>query len=618
MAINIKKKLNQEKIRSYLNKDFDGFRSSLLDYARTYFSENIQDFSEASMGGLLLEMAAYVGDSMSYYLDHQFNELDIRTAVEEKNVERLITQAGVKITGSTPSLVEVSIFIVVPSEISGVDYVPKYSYLPIIQKGTLLTSQTGVTFELLEDVDFSDRDSDGNLLGDPVGTNFSTSEGTTFPGSFVLKRMGICSSGTTFSETFTIADHFIPFRTITLGTENVSEIISVLDSDDNEFYEVESLSQDTVFKRLINIDPDSDLVPETLEVIPAPRRFVSAVDRKTNLTTIRFGSGQAETLDDDIVPDPSEFAIPLFGDRRTFSRAIIDPNSLLRTRTLGISPLNTTITVRYRAGGGLSHNVSSETIRTIKTLLIKFKDATPLSEKISIRSSIDVRNEKDAIGGENAPTLNELRSIAQSFSNSQSRIVTRPDLISRIYAMPARFGRVYRIGIADNPDNPLASLVTIISRDRKGKLITSPDALKINLRTYLNEFRLVSDAIDILDAQVINLGVRYKIVVDATSNANLVIQDCNTRLKNYLKVDNFQIDQPLVISDLSNIVLNAPGVLSLVEMIVENRTGVIDDLMYSDSYMNIEASTVNGIIIPDTGVIFEVRYPDTDIIGNTV
>tara|TARA_R110001583_G_scaffold27302_6_gene97727 strand:- start:17741 stop:19603 length:1863 start_codon:yes stop_codon:yes gene_type:complete len=620
MAIKIKKKLKQEKTRSYLNKDFDGFRSNLLDYSRTYFSENIQDFSEASMGGLLLEMAAYVGDTMSYYLDHQFNELDIRTAVEDQNIERLITQSGVKITGATPSLVEIAFYIKVVSEASGVDYVPKSSHLPIIRKGTILTSQTGVTFELVEDINFSDKDVDGNLLGSPEATDYvAMFDGSwSKPGAFILKRYGTCTSGTTYSETFNISTHFIPFRTITLGTENVSEIISILDSDDNEYYEVESLSQDTVFRRLINLDPDSGIVPETLEVMPAPRRFISATDRKTNLTTIRFGSGQAETLDDDIVPDPSEFAIPLFGDRRTFSRAVIDPNSLLRTRTLGVSPVNTSITIRYRAGGGLSHNVSSNIIRTIKTLLIKFKDGVPLASKISIRASIDVKNEKDAIGGENAPTLNELRSIAQSFRNSQSRIVTRPDLISRIYAMPARFGRVFRIGIADNPDNPLASLVTIVSRDRKGKLITSPDALKINLRTYLNEYRLVSDAIDILDAQIINISVTYKVVVDATSNANLVIQDCNARLKQYLKIENFQIDQPLVVSDLSNIVLNAPGVLSLVEIRVENRSGLIDDLYYSDSYMNIEASTVNGIIIPDSGVILEVKYPDTDIIGNTV
>ena len=435
------------------------------------------------------------------------------------------------------------------------------------------------------------------------------------PASFAIKMSGHCSSGLTFSESFVIPDTFSPFLTITLPKRDVSEIVSVKDSEGNEYYEVEVLSQDTVYKRVSNLLPDSDLVSENIEVIPAPYRFITSTSRSTGKTKVRFGGGSSTAADSDIMPDPSEIAIPLYGKRKTFSRFTIDPNSLLKTRTLGIAPRNTTITVRYRSGGGLSHNVGENNIKIVSTLITRFSSAASASQIAKSRASTEASNPIAAKGGESQQTLKELRSITLAHRNSQSRIVTKEDLVSRIYTMPSNFGRVFRVGIRDNPNNPLASIVSIISRDINGKLIISPDSLKNNISTYVNQFRLISDAIDIVDAAVLNIKLEYGVVTDISSNSTLVLQKINNLIREYMKLENFQIDQPISTSDIANIILNTSGVVSLVDFKVINLSGVLDDREYSTSTFSVSSHTDRGLIIPPPGSIFEVRYPNDDIVG---
>tara|TARA_E500000331_G_C17253819_1_gene712297 strand:+ start:505 stop:2358 length:1854 start_codon:yes stop_codon:yes gene_type:complete len=598
--------------RSYLNKDFSGFRSELQQYGQTYFSDKISDFSENGVAGMFIEMAAYVGDVMSYYLDHQFNELDILTAVETDNIERLVRNSGVKIRSAAPSSTDISVYIEVPAAFVNNEYAPNHYLLPIIKSGTIFASTSGISFELLEDLNFSKRDSQGSLKA-PYATMKSDSSGN--PTTFSVKMIGRCTSGITSVEGFNIPDTFSPFRTLTLKNPDVSEIISVKDSDGKEYYEVSALTQDTVYKRVSNTLSDSDLVSENIELIPAPRRFVVTTSRASGLTTLRFGGGDALSTDDDIMPDPSEISLPLYGDRKTFSRFALDPNKLLKTRTLGIAPRNTTISVRYRSGGGLSHNVSSNSIVAVSNLLTKFSSNTKASQQASIRASVEVINENPAAGGEAAPTINELKASALAYKNSQSRIVTKSDLVARIYSMPSNFGRVFRVGVRDNPNNPLASVLSIISRDTTGKLVVSPDSLKENLRLYLNEFRLISDAIDIVDTKVLNVKVTYGVVSDSASNSNLVLQKVNKSISAYLKIDNFQIDQPIISSDLVNIIINTPGVVSLVDFKIENLTGNVDGRLYSTETFSVASHTDRGIIVPPPGSIFELKYPNDDIIG---
>jgi hypothetical protein len=609
MASDIKKELKKELQRSYLAKDFNSFRTELLTHARIYFPDRIRDFTEASLGGLLLDMAAFVGDSMAFYLDHQFNELNWATAIESKNVQKHLKSAGVKVRGAAPAVCTVTFYFELAAELVGTEYEPSPALLPKVGQGTKLASAKGIPFSLVEDLDFTEKDALGNYLYSAVLVETDDSGN---PASYVVTRSGICLSGEEKTESIKIPNVHKPFRTLTLSSENITDIISVKDTEENEYYEVNNLTQDTVFEVITNTTEDADQVPNNIEIIPAPYRFTTTYGYNTKLTKLRFGGGDATSLDNDIVPDPAELALPLYG-KKTFSKFTIDPNSLLQTHTLGIAPKNTTLKITYRHGGGLNHNVAAGTIKTVDTLILTFDSRASASGAAGVRSSIDVLNNDPASGADNAPTLEELRTQIPASRQAQNRIITKEDLISRIYTLPNKFGRVYRVGIRPNPINSLASQIFVVSRDKDKKLNMTPDTLKKNLRKYLNEFRAVSDAFDILDARIVNFAISLEIVAHPSANKTQVAQTCIKALVKTLDTKNFQIDMPVALSDITNVVLNTQGVISLVDLKVTNVTGTVEDRAYSDVSFNVDANTFQQMVIGPDGSIFELRYPDNDI-----
>lgn len=611
----VKKNLKQKRQRNYLAKDFGSLRAELLQYARLYFPDKIQDFSEASVGGMLIDLVAYIGDQTSFYLDHQFNELGLDTAVERRNVERLIRLAGVKIKGASPAFCDVDFTFTVDAALVPAGYLPTNSQLPILKSGTRATSNTGISFTLINDVDFSEKDEFGNYIATYVAL---TKDANGNPATFSVTRTAICSSGGTAEEQFTFGNDATPFKTITLANSNVSEVLLVKDSDGNDYYEVDSLAQDTVFKAIDNYNQDNLSVENSIAVVPAPYRFVTRANTDSGAVTIIFGSGQADTLDNDILPDPSEVSLPLFGDRKTFQSVSIDPNSLLGSKSLGITPMNTTIRARYRHGGGISHNVAANSIRAISNLSTKFSEGVSASKVAIIRSSISVNNPGSAQGGEDAPTLEDLRLIALSVRNSQNRVVSKEDLLSRIFLMPTNFGRAFRVGIQPNPVNPLSSLLYVVSRDSSGYLTQSPDTLKRNISTYINEFRVVSDSFDILDAKIVNIGLSYTVVIDDREDKSGIITKINNAIIEYLDTKNMHIDAGIRISDIVNLIINQDGVTSLDKYDFTSLTGNIDERTYSSISVSTKNSISRGVLSPPAGGIFEVKYPDSDIIGNAI
>lgn len=606
--------LKQVRQRRYLNKDFSALRADLLDYARSFYADKIRDFSEAGLGGVLLDFAAFVGDVQSFYLDHQFGELFADTAIETTNIERGLRDAGVEIVGAAPAVADVFFFIEVPSKLVGTTVVPDPDLLPIIEQDTVVTADNGIQFFLTEDVDFAERDERGELA---ASIQVSETNAAGSPSSFILSLPGTCISGQLTTENFRIPTTFVPFREIVLANPDVTEIISVTDTLGNRYYEVDGLTQDTVFRRIPNPNADSILVDEALELIPAPYRYTTSVNATTRVKTLVLGGGDAQTLDDDIIPDPSEFAVPLYG-KKTFSRFTLDPNRLLQTRTLGVSAIDTTLSVIYRHGGGINHNVPANTITNVTGLTMKFPNNPDVSLASRIRATIEATNPRPAAGGDRAPTLNELKQQIPSARNAQGRIVSREDLLARVYTMPSNFGRVFRAGTRSNPNNPLAAQLFIISRNARKQLITSPDTLKLNLARFLNEFRLISDAIDILDARVINVGIDYEIVVDPTFNKKSVIQNINKKLRTFADITNFQIDQPIVLSDIVNLIYNNAGVIAVNDVTVKNISGMYQNRSYSPEPFDVRSSTVKNMIVGPPGSIFEVRYPSFDIQGASI
>tara|TARA_R110000851_G_scaffold107051_3_gene227051 strand:+ start:6379 stop:8199 length:1821 start_codon:yes stop_codon:yes gene_type:complete len=598
--------------RSYLAKDFVGFRNELLNHAKIYFPNNMQDFSEASLGGMFLEMAAYVGDSMAFYLDHQFNELSYETVVETSNLEQHLRTAGVQVSGASPAAMNVKFYILVPSTLnSSGDYSPDPSALPKFKKGTRVSTTSGVDFELSHDLDFSDKNTDGEYEAEILSSNRRNG----IPESFFLIREGLCVSGTTKSEIFAIPNTDTPFREIRLSNASVSQINGVHDTDGNEYYEVESLSQDTVFKAVANNRFATDGVRFNLQVLNAERRYVKFQNIQSRSTTIQFGSGAPSSLNDDIIPDPSQMALPLFG-KTTLTKFSIDPNSILKSRTLGVYPKNTTITVNYRYGGGASHNVPVAAATAVTGLDITFPPSCTITNRNSVINSIDVKNDKPATGGANAPTLAELRAMIPASRSMQNRIVTRQDLLARLYTLPAEFGRLFRASIINNPNNPLASTLHVISRDRFGKLTTAPDALKQNLSTYLNEFRLVSNALDILDTDVINFKLLINIVARPGVNSADVANKLINELIQKFNINNFEIGMPIIESEIINLILNVNGVQALDSINFISQTGTILDRKYSDTTYNFDLVKSNGMFFIPQNAIFEMKYPEFDITVN--
>ena len=613
MSPSKKELLKTIKERSYLNKDFDSLRADLLQYARTYFPDAIRDFSEAGLGGLLLEMCAYVGDVQSFYLDHQFQENFPDSSVEINNIQRHLKNAGVQITGASPAVVNLTFYIEVPADSTTATNGPMADALPKIHAGTSCKGNSGIEFELTEDLDFGATDNAGNLI---ASVTIANTDSNNKPTSYILSLTGIGISGLRKVETYQI-NGFEQFKKITLAQENITEIISVRDSKGNEYYEVESLTQDTVYKAMVNQSPDNELVKENLIPIPAPYRFIKEGQLATRFTTLTFGGGSAESTEDDIIPDPSEFAVPLYG-KKVFSRFTINPGNLLQTSTLGILSPNSTLTIEYRHGGGLSHNVETNTIRNITRLVISFPKNPSVAVSQYVRSSLDVKNLSAASGGEDAPSIDDLKAKVSSYRNSQSRIVTKEDLLARIYTMPSNFGRVFRASVQPNPNNLLATQLFIISRNRQKQLVISPDSLKKNLAFYLNQYRMISDAIDILDAKVINYQLKFQVVIDPSMNKNLVMKNIMSKLTKFFDVKNFHIDQPIILAEIQNIIFNTRGVISIVSIDLQNISGPVGDSnprVYSEYEFDMAANTLNGIVFPPPGGIFELRFKDYDIIG---
>jgi len=420
------------------------------------------------------------------------------------------------------------------------------------------------------------------------------------------------TSSARVSETFGVPNGFNPFYTITLANTSVSRIVSIVDTEGNQYYEVDSLTQDTVFLPVSNISYDNGTVTDSMEVIPAPRRFTTSTDLTSRTMTLTFGGGE-NAVDERTVVDPSRLALPLYG-KGAIPRFSLDPNALLRSKTLGVAPSNTTLTVIYEYGGGLNHNVSANSIRSITSLSMIFPGLPSNGVAASVRASTDVINRDSSSGGTNQPTIQDLRLQIPAAKNSQLRVVTKDDLIARVYSLPTKFGKVAKAGCRSNPSNPLAKQLYILGYNASGNLARASDTLKINLRNYLNDLRLISDAIDIVDSPIVNYAVRASVIVAPNFISLEVLQGTAQAIRNELDISTFQPDQPIVIADVTSAIINTPGVLSLVSLEFIGRSGTIDDTSYSSFAYDMSLASSRGIIIPPPGGIFEILYPTQDVV----
>jgi hypothetical protein len=585
----------------YTSRDFTTIKEDLVQFAKRYYPETFQDFTEASFGALMLDTVAYTGDILSFYLDYQVNESFLNTAAEYGNVLKIARQLGYKMPGAASSTALLSLYIVVPANIEGLG--PDNRYRPIIKQGSTFVSVTGVSFILTENVDFTHPSVESVV----AQVNPTTGE----PISYALRATGAVISGILKTETFKIQE-YQRFRKLALSLPNVSEIISVSDSDGNEYYEVDYLSQDVIYKDIINRNSDKDLVPSIIRPYSVPRRFV--VERTQNLTYLQFGYGSdAETALASPV-DPANVVLQQFA-KDYITDITFDPSKLMATEKFGVVPSNTTLSVQYRSNVDIDVNVGAGGINQKGRVTFSFENVQTLigSQVGNVQNSLEIFNIEPALGDISVPTTQELRRRTIDFFATQNRAVTKEDYEALIYAMPPQFGAIKRCLVRPDTLSFKRNLnVYVLAESPSGKLTGAPQTLKNNLKTWLNRNKMINDTIDIVDAYVVNVGIIFEVLSDPDYNRFDVLVKCQQALNTYFQ-DPLLIGAPLYITDIYYILNNIVGVVDTTKVRITNKYGGA----YSSVSFNIdEAMSPDGRYIraPDN-VAFEIRNPSIDIIG---
>ena len=603
----------------YINRDFSDFRQRLIEYTKTYFPDTYNDFSPSSPGMLFMEQASYVGDVLSFYLDNQFQENFIQYAQQTNNIYELSYMFGYKPKLTAAAQVSIDFFQQLPAKTVSGSVIPDYDYALSINENTTISSQSGQSFIIQDKIDFSISSSQ-----DPTEVSVYQIAGN-IPQYFLLKKSRNAISSEISSQSFTFGD-IQQFTTIELTNSNFIEILDIIDSDGNIWYEVDHLGQEMILDPIKNTNINNPNItqdtPYLLKLKKVQRRFATRII-SSNTIQIQFGAGSPSDTDEEITPNPNNIGIglPFVKDKLT---AAYSPVNFLYTGTYGISPSNTALTVRYLSGGGVTSNITANTLTKTNNISAKFNNINlnPTTSNY-IFNSLSTNNPSAASGGKGGDTIEEIRQNTLSLVASQQRSVTADDYLVRALSMPSNFGAITKAYIEQPKltDNQVSTIETLnlycLSQNSEGQLDYASTTLKNNLRTYLSQYRIIGDNIEIRDAFIINIGLNFEIIVLPEYNNNEVLLSCITALQNYFKIDNWQLNQPIMLRDLYIMLDKIKGVQTVKNVEIENKAGTTSG--YSAYAYDIISATQNQIIYPSLDPsIFEIRYPNLDIKGKVV
>jgi hypothetical protein len=568
---------------------------------------------------MFIEQTAYVGDVLSFYLDNQLQETFIQYAQQSNNVYELAYMFGYKPKISTAAQVTIDLYQQLPAKQVGSEYVPDYDYALNILENSTVTSQNGVSFLIQDKVDFSISSSQ-----DPTEVSVYQIAGN-IPQYFLLKksRNAISSNITTQTFNFTLPE---PFVTVNLTANNFLQILDVTDSDGNKWYEVDHLGQEMALDSIKNTninDPNAGTdAAYLLRLKKVQRRFATRVI-SPSIIQLQFGAGSPDNVDEEITPNANNVGIglPFTKDKLTVAYS---PVNFLYTGTYGISPSNTTLTVRYLNGGGVGSNILANTLTNISTSNVKFNNTNLNATTANyVFNSLASNNPLAASGGKAGDTIEEIRQNSLALVASQKRSVTADDYLIRALSMPSNYGAVSKAYIEQPKltDNQVSTIETlnlyILTQNSNGQLDYAGNTLKNNLRTYLSQYRMIGDNIEIRDAFIINIGVDFEIIVLPEYNNSEVLLNCITALQDYFLISKWQLNQPILLRDLYILLDKIAGVQTIKSISISNKAGTSSG--YSQYAYDITAATQNQVIYPSLDPsIFEVRYPNSDIKGKVV
>lgn len=584
---------------NYTNREFDGIRNDLEQIAERFYPDTFQDFSEASFGSIVLDSIAYVGDQLSFYLDYNVNEMFLDTSFQLTNVLRHGRIMGYKNQGRPSTYGVVSLYIRVPASTVGLG--PDTRYLPVLKRGSRFTSQSGLNFVLTDNVDFSDP------KNETVVANVDSTTGA--PTFFAVKAYGNVVSGFFKRDTVEVGD-FERFKLLEVQSANVAEIISVTDSEGNEYYEVENLSQDIIYKEIPNNNFREENAPSVMKPFLVSRKFVSFTERSR--TFIQFGSGNPNETD--VVAEPQKVALDIFG-KSYVTDTTFDPTKLTKNQNFGVVPSNTTLEVIYRVTNPSNSNTAVGNLRSVSNARFDFENRTSLlsSRVEAVINSLEVSNEKPITGDVSLPSTGEVkRRIYDSFS-TQNRAVTQVDYENLAYRMPVKYGSIKRCSVQKDPDSQKRNLnMYVVSEDSFGKLTLSSDTIKKNLKVWLNQHRMINDTVDIIDPFILNVGVNFVVSSKQGVNKFDLLERCVAALGAKFGQP-YYIGEDINISEMYQELGKISGVHEVINIKIVSQVGS----NYSGSSIDINQNlSPDGtkIIIPKNAVV-EIKYPDVDIKG---
>ena len=635
---------------SFLNKDFQSLRNSLLDFAKQYFPGSYRDFSESSVGLMFIEMASYVGDVLSFYIDSTLKENLLLYAEEERNIIAISQALGHTPRLSFPATVKLDVFQIVPATGTGIDILPDFNFALTIDVNSQVASEAdpNVVFRILNDVNFKVSSS-----SDPLEESIFIVDSEKVPTFYLLKKTVNAVAGEIKTVDFVFTSPK-KFDKVEIPDNDIIEILEAEDSDGNKWHHVPFLAQDTIFSEIENIaanDPElsqyNNDTPFLIKLLKTARRFTSRIrgDRKTEL---QFGSGISDSPDELLIPNPTNIGSNIFSDV-SFGDNPIDPSNFLFTNTYGQAPANTTLTVKYAVGGGVNSNVNSQDLTKGQNVTFKIDETGLDSEQLlQVKNSVAFTNPEAATGGRDGETVEEIRANALANFPTQQRAVTKEDYIARIYSMPARFGAIAKAYIVQDDQlneaqtavitrdidgniikgidkqiqstripNPLALNLYLLGFDKDKKLTTLNDAVKENLKIFLGQFRMLTDAINIKDGYIINIKVKFEIIAFKNENKREVVLRCVDALKKHFDIDRWQFNEPIFLSDLQRVLFTIKGVQAVVSVDIENLFQTADG--YSGNIYDVDQALKDGILYPSLDPsIFEVKFLDRDIVGRAL
>jgi hypothetical protein len=585
----------------YTSRDFNSIREDLLAYAKRYYPHTFKDFSEAGFGSLMVDTTAYIGDVLSFYLDYSVNESFLDTAIEYENIIKLGRQMGYRFNPSAASAGEATFYIIIPAA-AGTG--PDTDYMPILQRGTSLSSLDGIGLTLVEDVNFA------NPANEIVVATVNSDTGV--PTTFAIRAKGQVVSGKLNREEVVVGK-FEKFLKIQLNGNNITEIVSVFDSEGNQYFEVDYLSQDTIYKATLNRGDNSTITQNTLRPFVVPRRFVT--ERTQTDVFLQFGFGTKDTtLATDSLVDPSKVVLKVHG-KDYVSDATIDPGNFLKTDKFGVAPSNTTLSITYRVNDSDNVNIAANALSRVEAPIWDFEELGSLNSATltTVIESLEVTNEEPITGDVTLPTTDELKTRIYNVFSSQNRAVTAEDYRSLCYAMPSQFGAIKRVNIVRDSSSLRRNLnLYIISEADDGTLIDTNTVIKQNLKQWLSQGKMISDTLDILDAKIVNIGIEFTAIAGLESNKFDVLSSAISQLSDYYN-RKFEIGQPFYVSDIYSRLNKLKGIIDVTQVKIVQKSGT----NYSSESLDINLlySADGSYINCPQNVVFEIKYPDTDIKG---